>query len=133
MNLQETEQDILNDLKELEDAISQYTYLITCAKECLALPEQYRNEEYLVKDCQVNTWMYADVREDQIVFLADSESLIVKGGLALLQELYHGRSVKEAKGYRCSLPEQDAFSAHFSGTQLKSLRAMVKRLEDMFC
>lgn len=129
MNMTETETDIIKDLDDLGDAISQYTFLIACANECVPLPDQYRTEEYLVKDCQVNTWMYIGLQDGKIEFLADSESLIVKGGLALLQEIYRGRSREEAAQYRCRLPEHEVFSAHFSSTQLKGFRAIIKKAE----
>ena len=42
--MQEIEEDIIKDLNDLGDTISQYTFLITCAKECLPLPDAYRTE-----------------------------------------------------------------------------------------
>lgn len=131
MNMSEIEKDIIQDLIDLDDTISQYTYLITCAGECLPFPEEYRKEEYLVKDCQVNTWLYAKIKEGRVIFLADSESLIVKGGLALLQEIYRERSLEEVSAYRCGLTEQDVFTKHFSATQLKGFCAMVELLNHM--
>lgn len=126
-NMREIEEDIIQDLNDLEDTISQYTFLITCAKECLPLPEEYRTDEYLVKDCQVNTWMFTGIKNDQTFFLADSESLIVKGGPALLQEIYQDRTLKEAREYWCHLLEHDVFAKHFSSTQLKGVQAIVKK------
>jgi len=114
MTMQEIEEDIIKDFNDLGDTISQYTFLITCAKECLPLPEAYRTEEYLVKDCQVNTWMYAGTKEGKTFFLADSESLIVKGGLALLQEIYQDRSETEVREYQCHLLDHEVFSKHLS-------------------
>ena len=127
MTMQEIEEDIIKDFNDLGDTISQYTFLITCAKECLPLPEAYRTEEYLVKDCQVNTWMYAGTKEGKTFFLADSESLIVKGGLALLQEIYQDRSETEVREYQCHLLDHEVFSKHFSATQLKGFQAIVKK------
>lgn len=127
MNMTETEQDILQDLNDLSDPISQYTYLISCAKECLPFPKQYRTEQYLVKDCQVNTWMYTGEENGKTVFLADSEALIVKGGLALLQEIYQNRTPEEVGTYRCHLLEHEVFSQHFSSTQLKGFQSIVQK------
>ena len=127
MNMREIEEDIIQDLNDLEDTISQYTFLITCAKECLSLPAEYRTEDYLVKDCQVNTWMYAGIKDGKTFFLADSESLIVKGGLALLQEIYQDRTSEEVREYQCHLLDHDVFAKHFSSTQLKGFQAIVKK------
>ena len=45
MNMQEIEADILNDLEELGDPISRYTYLIACAKDCAKLPAQWNKQD----------------------------------------------------------------------------------------
>ena len=60
MSMQETENDIFSDLSELEDAISQYTYLVECASEKREYPENWRKQKYLVPECQVNTWLLGE-------------------------------------------------------------------------
>lgn len=128
MNMQEIEQDILNDLTELEDDISQYTYLLQCAGECRPFPEEYRTEEHLVRDCQMKTWMHVTWEKERCVFDADSESLIVRGALALLQEIYDGRSLAEVANYTCHLLEETIFTKHFNRDQLKGLKSMEQML-----
>ncbi len=129
MTMKELEADILNDLKELADPISQYTFLIACAGEVPPFPDELRNEEHLVRECQVNTWMYVTVENDKVSFQMDSEALIVKGALSLLQELYNGRSLKEARNFTCTLPEKEDFSRHFNAEQLQGVRAILKSLK----
>ncbi len=129
MNMADVEKDIISDLQELADPISQYTFLIGCAGDCEPFPEAYRTEEYLIHECQVNTWMYAGWENGQSVFRADSESLIVRGALALLQELFSGRSREEIADYHCGLLEEECFSRHFTKEQFAGLHAILKRLQ----
>lgn len=131
MTMQETEDDILTDLMELADPISQYTFILSCAQECRQFDEALRRDEYLVKDCQVNTWLYAEITDGVLRFETDSESLIVKGALALMQEIYDGRSVEEISAYRCRLLEHDEFARHFATDQFKGLSGIVLRLSNM--
>lgn len=121
----EIEQDILNDLIELGDISSQFTYLIGCAHDCEPMPEQYYTEQYLVRECQVNTWLYAEWKDDISIFWADSESLIVKGALSLLQEIFTRRSKQDMLKYKCTLLDQKVFNQHFTREQLVVLRAVV--------
>lgn len=129
MNMKETETDILNDLEELDDTISQYTYLLTCARECSPMREEEHTEEHLIRECQVKTWIYTHWDEGKLYLEADSESLIVKGALALLQEIYYGRTREEIREYHCSLLEYDGFTKHFTREQLKGLRVIITQLE----
>ena len=129
MTMQELETDMLNDLKELGDAISQYSFLIACAGEVPAFPEELRTDENLVRECQVKTWMYVTAENDKVSFQMDSEALIVKGALSLLQELYNGRSLEEVRGFTCTLPEHEDFSRHFNAEQLKGVKAIIRSLK----
>lgn len=128
MTMQELETDILNDLKELGDTISQYSFLIACAGEVPPFPEEKKTEENLVRECQVNTWMYITIIDDKVSFEMDSEALIVKGALSLLQELYSGRTLEEVRSFTCTLPDHEDFSRHFNAEQLKGVRAILEKL-----
>lgn len=131
MNMKEIEADILSDLIELEDSISQYTYLISCAQECVLLKAEAYTQENLVRECQVNTWIQAYWEDNKLCVEADSESLIVKGALALLQEIYHGRTKAEIAGYQCGLLERDEFAKHFTPEQRKGLKAILEYVSMM--
>lgn len=128
MSMQETEDDILSDLTELGDAISQYTYLVECASEKREYPEKWRSRDYLVPECQVNTWLHLEWKDGRSCFDSDSESLIICGALALLQEIYDERSLDEIQGYHCKLLETESFSRHFTANQMKGLQEMVNKL-----
>ena len=129
MSMKDLETDILNDLSELENPMDQYSFLVACAGECLAFPEQYRTEVNLIKECQVNTWVHTGWLDDTCVFFADSESLIVKGVLALLQELYSGRSQAETQAYSCTLLDSPLIQKHLNEAQLKGLKAIAASLK----
>lgn len=130
MNMQETEADILNDLEELGDPISRYIYLIACAKDCAKLPDQYRRDEYLIPECQVKTWLVVEWIEDKCYLHLDSESFIVKGALALLQEIYHGRMRTEVSNYHCRLPEYELFASNFTSDQINGISKILSRIEN---
>ena len=128
MTMQETETDILKDLEELGDTISQYSFLIACAGESRPFEDSLRTEENLVKECQMKTWLSVYAEDGILHFSADSESLIVKGALALLQEIYDERTLEEIKEYRCGLLDNDLFARHFHRDQLVGIRAIVEKL-----
>lgn len=131
MTMTELETDILNDLKELGDTISQYTFLIACAGECPPFPEEFKTEENLVRECQVNTWMHVTAENGAVHFQIDSEALIIKGALSLLVELYNERSLEEVRNFTCSLPEHEDFSRHFNREQLDGVKAIIQKLSSL--
>ena len=76
----------------------------------------------------MKTWLSVYAEDGIIHFSADSESLIVKGALALLQEIYDERTLEEIKEYRCGLLDNDLFARHFHRDQLVGIRAIVEKL-----
>ncbi len=132
MTMQETEIDILKDLEELGDTISQYSFLIACAGECRPFEDSLRIEGNLVKECQMKTWLSAYAENGIVHFAADSESLIVKGALALLQEIYDDRTLEEVKEYRCGLLDNQLFTRHFHRDQLTGVMAIIGRLGRLY-
>ena len=129
MTMLETEWDILADLEELSDTISQYTFLIECANQAPKYPEELRLEQFRIKECQVNTWVFAEISEGICRFFGDSESLIVRGAIALLQEIYDGRTEAEVHSYDCRLLQDERFLRHFTREQRKGLLSVAESMK----
>lgn len=130
MTMAETEADVLRDLRELGDDMSCYAYLMGCAQEERGYPDTLRTEQNRIRDCQGMTWAAAHWEGNIFSFRGDSDSLIVKGALALLEELYDGRTRREIDGYRCRLLENPGFARFFSQEQLRGLTAVLAVIKD---
>lgn len=72
------------------------------------------------------SWAAARWEGETFFFRGDSDSLIVKGGLAILEELYDGRSRQEADGYQCGLLRDETFARYFTPEQIKGLSAVLR-------
>ena len=125
MTMAEVEADVLRDLRELGDEMSCYAYLIGCAREERGYPEELRREQYRIKDCQGMTWAAAHWESGRLYFRGDSDSLIVKGALAILEELYDGRTRREIDGCRVCLLQDEAFIRFFTPEQARGLHAVL--------
>lgn len=129
MTMAETQADVLRDLRGLGDDMSCYAYLMGCAREERGYPEELRTERHRIKDCQGLTWAAARWDGDIFSFRGDSDSLIVKGGLAILEELYDGRSRQEVNEYQCRLLRDGTFTRYFTPEQLRGLNAVLTVIE----
>ena len=127
-SMKQIEDDILADLLELEDQMSQYTFLVECGLELPEYPAALKTDEYLIHECQVNTWMYLEWINDCLNWQGISDSLVICGALSLLMELYNGRTKEEIQNFHCSILEQPCFRVHFAQEQLKGLEYMVAKL-----
>lgn len=94
MTMAQMEESIQEDLTQLGDPLSQMEYLMACARAHEGIPPEERRDENLVADCQAKTWVETRWEQGRLRLLADSESFLVRGVLALLCELYQHRRPK---------------------------------------
>lgn len=128
MTMEAVQQSILNDLALLGDSLNRMEYLLECGKETPGLSPAERAAAETVPGCQVNTWIDAKWSGGVLTLRTDSESLIVRGALALLEEIFSARSAAEIAGFACVLPETEAFSSLLNPVQRKGLDTVLRRL-----
>ena len=83
-----------NRLRSSED---RYRYLIQLGRKLDAYPEEFRDEEHLVRGCMSQVWLVTvgGSEPSEVVFRADSDAHIVKGLIAVLLMLYSGKTAEE--------------------------------------
>jgi cysteine desulfuration protein SufE len=90
--------ELIETFDALGDWEAQCDYLIDLGDEIPDFPESARTEVNKVRGCQSNVWLIADVRPGDppvVEILADSDSMIVKGLIAVLLMAYSGRTPQE--------------------------------------
>lgn len=127
-SMEELEAEIRADLDELSDPFSQFTYLAECGKELPECPERFRAEEYRIPECQVKTWAAAEQTDGVLHFYAWSESMVVRGALDLIEEIYDGRKPEEIRQYSCGLLDDEDFRRHFTPAQRRGLKGILDRI-----
>ena len=73
----------------LDNPMDKYQYLIDMAKDSSAT-DSIRTEENLIKGCVSQAWMKVDFLNNGIKLVTDSDALIVKGMLSILEKITKG-------------------------------------------
>ena len=123
--------DIIDTLGFFDSWEDRYKYIIDLGKELPPLAEEHRTEVNLVRGCQSQVWLISELREDRLLFAADSDAFIVKGLLGVVLAAYNGKTSGEILAFDI----EAYFNAlnllqHLSATRGNGLRAMVKRIQD---
>jgi len=96
MTIQETLQD-LNDLFSIFDnPKDKFIQLMDMAKESEGLPDSEKTENNMIYGCTSQAWVVGDCDDNStFIFRTESDAMIVKGLLVLLEKIFNGKPVDE--------------------------------------
>ena len=99
-------------------------------KELAPYPEEFRSEDFKVKGCQSQVWLYAKKNSQGLVeFKADSDALIVKGLIAMILEVYSGLTPDEVLATQPTFVSELGLSQHLSPSRANGLNSMLKQIK----
>lgn len=105
-----------------------YRHLIDLGKKMPAMNDEYKTETNLVKGCQSQVWLFAELIGDKVIFSADSDASIVKGIVALLVYVYSESTPSEILATKPTFLEDIGLREHLSMSRANGLTSMVKQI-----
>ncbi len=127
--------DLIENFELFDDWDDRYAYLMELGNKMPPLPDSEKTEENQVKGCQATVWLKESVIPGpprRIEFLADSNSQIVKGLVAMLRLLYSGKTDEEIlKTDAKQVFSKLGLDRHLSPTRSTGLNAMVQRIRGL--
>jgi cysteine desulfurase/selenocysteine lyase len=116
----------------LEDWTERYQHLLELGEKLPPLPDQYRTEANRVRGCQSTVYLAARKRPgtaDVVEFLADSDADLVRGLVAVLEQLFSGQRAAavlafDVQGFFARL----GLDQHLTLGRRNGLAAMVQRV-----
>lgn len=121
---------IIEEFNQLPDWDARYKHIIDLGKALPALPEEHRVESNLVRGCQSQVWMVAELDDEaKVQFLADSDALIVRGLVALILRVYSGQPPQEILTHPPDFIEKIEMGKHLSMQRSNGLAAMMKQIQ----
>lgn len=123
-------QTLIQDFSLLENWEDRYQYIIELGKRLPPFPSEYQIETYRVAGCQSQVWIHPEEREGKLYFDATSDALIVKGLIALLKQVYSGRTREEILAISPDFIKELGLDKHLSQTRSNGLYHMLKTIFD---
>ena len=127
--IQEIQKDLSDDFSLLANWEEKYEYLIEMGMDMPAMKPENKVDENLVKGCQSSVWFDVNCQDGMMVFEADSDSLVVKGMVAILYKLFNHQPAKDVLEADLSLFEEIGLWRHLSSQRSNGLTAMVAHLK----
>ncbi len=120
--------ETFDDLPEWDE---RYDFIIDLGRELPVLPADLQTAEHVVDGCMSMVWLVMDMQEggESIEIQADSDSLIVKGLIAVLLSFYANKSAAEIIESDVSdYLKKLGLDQHLSPQRRNGLFSMIKRI-----
>lgn len=126
----EAAERLRDDFGLLEDYRDKIEYVMDLGKRLPPLPGELKSEASKVRGCQSQVWLVGEPQAEGTLRLrADSDAILVKGLIALLLELYDGRTPREILDNPPEVLEEIGLQRLLTPGRSSGLYAMVGRIK----
>jgi len=127
-------EQIIDDFSVLDDWEERYRYIIELGRRMQPLPDASKNDATKVRGCASQVWLVSKLEKgpngrDVIVFEGESDAMIVRGLIAILLQLYSGKTAGEILSIDAKrVLGELGLDTHLSQQRSNGLFAMVERI-----
>ena len=90
---------------------------------------KFKLDENLIKGCQSKVWLHSELKEDSLIFTADSDAILTKGIVALLLRVYSNQKPADVLAAKTDFIDEIGLKEHLSPTRANGLVSMVKQIK----
>ena len=125
------QQQIITEFELFSDWSEKYQHLIDQGNKLEPLNTCYKVSENLVKGCQSQLWLIAEIKDDKVYYQADCDSPIPKGIVALLIRVLSSQSINDIKNVDLFFVEKTQLISYLSPNRVQGLIALIARMKQL--
>jgi len=127
--IKDKQERLLENLEFFQDWTERYEYVIGLGKQLAPLAESARDAEHMIKGCQSQVWLDAELKEGRVFYHADSDSLITKGMIALFIDVLNGETPDAILTADMSFVDRSGLKEHLAPTRANALSLMATQMK----
>lgn len=124
------EQELIDDFSLFDSWEDKYEYIIDLGKKLKPLDDKYKIDDNKVKGCQSTVWLTAYEEGGNILYLADSDAIIVKGLISMLIRVLSNHTPDEIIHAKLEFIGKIGMAKHLAQTRSNGLQAMVIQMKN---
>ncbi|MDB4652673.1 SufE family protein [Akkermansiaceae bacterium] len=129
MSITEKQQELLDELDLFQDWTERYEYVISLGKKLAPMDEALQTFDRLIKGCQSQVWLDSSSQDGKMTYLADSDSVITKGMIALFVRVLDGESPEDVLTADLSFIDKTGLKEHLAPTRANALTLMAAQMK----
>ena len=128
-SISKIEQEIIEEFKLFDNWIDKYDYLIDLGKSLPKIDESEKTLENIITGCQSQVWLNAKKKDNNIVFTADSDSIMTKGIIAILIRVLSHQKPNDIINAKLDFIKKIGLNEQLSQTRANGLTSMIKKIK----
>ena len=129
MSIESKKQELLEELGFFHDWTERYEYVIGLGKKLKPFPAEKQTEDRLIKGCQSQVWLDASHEGGVMHYVADSDSLITKGMIALFVQVLDGETPDAILQADIGFIDETGLKEHLAPTRANALNLMATQMK----
>ncbi len=129
MSIASLQEELIEEFSLFDDWMDKYEHLIELGKSLPLIDPALKSEDKLIKGCQSKVWLNAELKDNDIVFTADSDAIITKGIIAVLIRVFSNQKPEEIIKADMNFIDEIGLKEHLSPTRANGLVSMIKQMK----
>ena len=129
MSIADKQQEILEELSFFPDWQERYEYVIGLGRKLSPMADDLKSADKLIKGCQSQVWLDASLDDGAVRFVADSDSVITKGMIALFVRVLDGQTPDAILSADLSFIDKTGLKEHLAPTRANALNLMATQMK----
>ncbi len=129
MNINEIQDSIIDEFGIFDQWMDKYEYIIDLGKKLPVIDAQYKTEDHLIRGCQSQVWLRAEMSNGFVKFTADSDAIITRGIIALLIRVMANQKPQDIVNADLYFIEAIGLKEHLSFSRSNGLVSMVNTIK----
>jgi len=129
MGIIEVQNEIIEEFSLFEDWMQRYEYMIELGKSIELIDNSKKIDSNLIKGCQSKLWLHAELKNNKLIFKADSEAIITKGIAAVLLRVFSNQTPEDILNANLDFVDKIGLKEHLSPTRANGLISMIKQIK----
>ncbi len=128
-SIEAVQQALVEQFNRYDNWKDRYKLLIDMGKKLQNMPEVYKTEANRIHGCQSQVWLHTEEKEGRLFFTGMSDAAIVSGLVAILLQVYNGRTPEEILKAPLDFLKEMGLLQHLSPNRANGLYHMIKRIQ----
>ena len=129
MTIDEIQEEIIKEFKIFNNWMDKYKCLIKLGKSLFPMDSKYIKKDYLVKDCQVTTWIHSTFKDGKVFYDIDSSSVIIKGMIVLLKRILSGQKPENIENADLYFIDKTGLKESCSPARINDLLKLINKIK----